>query len=91
MEYKLIKIRRLTYEQSKKMQEEVRSRHKSPKPGVEEGTPKTPEETVEEIVARVKKQTEERFQKYSVNGPLQSPTTGIADSDLAQVEVCQYN
>ena len=65
------------YDQSRKMrEEEERSRRESQK----QDTPNIPEETVEERVARIKKKTEELFQKYSELDPLNSPAPSTSSS-----------
>ena len=57
--------------QQRKKQEEVRSHSDS---STSEEAQKTPEETVEEIYARVKKQTEERIQRHCPPIPVASPS-----------------
>lgn len=77
------KDRRLAYEQSKKMQEEAQSHNDSPMHGVEGDTPNEQEETVEEIVARIKKQTQERIQRHCPPVPAVSPDPSISSGSTA--------
>jgi hypothetical protein len=73
---KASKDRIRAYDQSKKMREEAQAHSDS----LKSETPKIPEETVEEIVARMKKKREELFRKYSIPDPSNSPASSTLSS-----------